>query len=43
MKSPHFFILLAMIVAAPHLSADFAVRVSIGYVVVAVVFWWAEK
>jgi hypothetical protein len=43
MKSPQLFILLAMIVAAPHLRADFAIRVSIGYVVVAVVFWWAAK
>jgi hypothetical protein len=43
MKSPEFFILLAMIVAAPHLNTDFAIRTSIGYVVLAVLFKLAGK
>ncbi len=43
MKSSLFFLLLAMIVAAPHLTDDIALRVSIGYVVLAVLFRWTEK
>lgn len=43
MKSHNLFILLAMIVAAPHLSRDWAGYLSSILLVGAVVFWRVEK